>query len=151
MHLVIDRELASGPSLAVEKLAGMLNLQGETVRVVDAPGEEPSLLIGLAGRSKVVAKGLARSGLECPSAPESVLLHPLTPNQFLIAGNDERGLTYALLEAARAIQIAPTCRGIRPCFPPRLYSHRSWFPLLALAQHASLHLQSGTGTRMVLR
>ena len=25
MHLVIDRELASGPSLAVEKLAGMLN------------------------------------------------------------------------------------------------------------------------------
>ena len=114
MHLVIDRELASGPSLAVEKLAGMLNLQGETVRVVDAPGEEPSLLIGLAGRSKVVAKGLARSGLECPSAPESVLLHPLTPNQFLIAGNDERGLTYALLEAARAIQIAPLAEGSAP-------------------------------------
>ena len=32
MQLVIDRELASGPSLAVEKLAGMLNLHGETVR-----------------------------------------------------------------------------------------------------------------------
>ena len=111
MHLVIDRELARGPSLAVEKMAGVLNSHGETVQVVDAPGEEPSLLIGLAGRSKVVAKGLARSGLECPSAAESVLLHPLTPNQFLIAGSDERGLTYALLEAARAIQIAPLAEG----------------------------------------
>ena len=41
MQLVIDRELASGPSLAVRKLAGMLNLHGETVRVVGAAGEEP--------------------------------------------------------------------------------------------------------------
>ena len=114
MHLVIDRELASGPSRAVEKLAGMLNSHGETVQVVDAPGEEPSLLIGLAGRSEVVARAMARSDLVCSSAPESVLLHPLTPNQFLIAGNDERGLTYALLEAARAIQIAPLAEGSAP-------------------------------------
>ena len=83
MQLVIDRELASGPSLAVEKLAAMLDLQGQKVRVVDAPGEEPMLLIGMAGRSEEVAKALAMSGLECPSAPESVLLSPLSPTSFL--------------------------------------------------------------------
>ena len=31
MQLVIDRELASGPSLAVVKLAAMLDLQGKKV------------------------------------------------------------------------------------------------------------------------
>ena len=111
MQLVIDRELASGPSLAVRKLAGMLNLHGETVRVVDAAGEEPSLLIGKAESSDVVATALARSGLKCPSAPESVLLSPLSPDQFLIAGSDERGLIYAILEAARAIQVASPTGG----------------------------------------
>ena len=111
MHLIIDRELARGPSLAVEKLAGVLNSHGEAVQVVDAPGEEPSLLIGLAGRSEVVARAMASSDLVCPSAPESILLSPLPPNQFLIAGSDERGLTYALLEAARAIQMAPLAGG----------------------------------------
>ena len=111
MHLIIDGDLARGPSLAVEKLAAVLNSHGETVQVVDAPGEEPSLLIGLAGRSDVVARAMASSDLVCPSAPESILLSPLPPNQFLIAGSDERGLTYALLEAARAIQIAPLAGG----------------------------------------
>ena len=111
MKLVIDRELAKGPGLAVEKLAGVLNMQGETIRVIDSPGEGPALLIGLAGRSEVVDKALARTALECPSAPDSVFLHPLSPDQFLIAGSDDRGLIYALLEAARAIQIAPLEEG----------------------------------------
>ena len=111
MQLVIDRELARGPSLAVRKLAGMLNLHGETVRVVGAAGEDPSLLIGRAESSDVVAMALARSGLKCPSAPESVLLSPLSAHQFLIAGSDERGLIYAILEAARAIQVASPTEG----------------------------------------
>ena len=111
MNLVIDRELAKGPGLALEKLAGVLNMQGETIRVTDAPGEGPALLIGMAGRSEVVDEALARTALECPSAPESVFLHPLSPDQFLIAGSDDRGLVFALLEAARAIQIAPLEEG----------------------------------------
>ena len=132
MQLVIDRELTSGPSLAVRKLAGMLNLHGETVRVVGAAGEEPSLLIGRAESSDVVAMALARSGLKCPSAPESVLLSPLSAHQFLIAGSDERGLIYAILEAARAIQVASPTEGrasasILDSIPTEIGSpHLSW-------------------------
>ena len=132
MQLVIDRELASGPSLAVEKLAGILNLRGEEVQAAGAPSEEQSLLIGIAGRSEVVATALSSSGLEFSNAPESVFLSPLPPNQFLIAGSDERGLTYALLEAARAIQVAsptegPASTSILDCIPTEIGSpHLSW-------------------------
>jgi len=39
MQLVIDRELANYTGPAVEKLAGVLNMRRETVRVVDVPSE----------------------------------------------------------------------------------------------------------------
>lgn len=111
MRLIIDRELAQGPSLALDKLTRALRLRGETVREPGSSDEELSLTIGLAGNSEVVESALEKAGIACPDAPESVLLSPLSSNQFLIAGSDERGLTYALLEAARAIEVAPTTAG----------------------------------------
>ncbi len=111
MQFVIDDELSFGPRLAVDKLNRILNSRAEWGLELDAPDEEPSFLIGLADRSDVVGKALATAGLRCPSAPESVLLHPLPSNRFIIAGSDERGLIYALLEAARAVEVAPADEG----------------------------------------
>ena len=114
MLLTIDRELGPGPSLALSRLTRALALHGENVREIASEDGEPSLLIGLAGHSEAVNGALAGTGLLCPDAPESVVLTPLPPNQFLIAGSDERGLTYALLEAARAIEVADPAAGTRP-------------------------------------
>ena len=111
MQFVIDDELSFSPRLAVDKLNRILNSRGEWVLELDAPGEEPSFLIGLADRSDVVGKALATAGLRCPSAPKSVLPHPLPTNRFIIAGSDERGLIYALLEADRAVEVAPADEG----------------------------------------
>lgn len=107
MHLTIDRPLSAGLDLALGKLVRALNLRGEDTRRQDSPGEEPAILIGLAGYSDVVDSALAGAGLRCPAASESVLLSQLPPNNFLISGSDERGLIYALTEAARAVEIAP--------------------------------------------
>ena len=114
MLLTIDRELGPGPSLALSRLTRALASRGESKRNLGSPNEEPSLLIGLAGHSEAVDTALARAGTKCPDAPESLVLSPLPPNQFLIAGSDERGLTYALLEAARAIEVAPPIAGASP-------------------------------------
>ena len=103
MQFVIDDELSFAPRLAVDKLNRTLNSRSEWVLELDASGEEPSFLIGLADRLGVVGKALATAGLRCPSAPESLLQHPLPSNRFIIAGSDERGLIYALLVAARAV------------------------------------------------
>ncbi len=111
MHLIIDRALSAGPDLALAKLVRALNLRGEETLRRDSPGEEPALLIGLAGSSDVVDNAVARAGLQCPISPESVILSPLRPNRFLISGSDERGLIYALREAARAVDVAPAATG----------------------------------------
>ena len=50
MQFVIDDELSFSPRLAVDKLNRILNSRGEWVLELDASGEEPSFLIGLANR-----------------------------------------------------------------------------------------------------
>ncbi len=50
MQFVIADELSFAPRLAVDKLNRILNSRSEWVLELDAPGEEPSLLIGLANR-----------------------------------------------------------------------------------------------------
>lgn len=113
MLLIIDREFGPGPSLALSRLTRALDSRGETVRERGSQGVEPSLLIGLAGHSEAVDTALAGAGMQCPNLPESIVLSPLPSKQFLIAASDERGLTYALLEAARAIEVAPPIAGAR--------------------------------------
>ena len=136
MRLIIDRKLGPGPRLALSRLNRALASSGETERDLSSPDEEPSLLIGLAGHSEAVDSALARSGIQCPDLPESVVLGPLASNQFLIAGSDERGLTYALLEAARAIEVAsPTARA-----SPRQERAKPSILDCIPAEHASPHL-----------
>ncbi|MBI3971810.1 MAG: hypothetical protein HY332_11025 [Chloroflexi bacterium] len=62
-----------------------------------------------AAMSPIVHRLAAHAGYELPSRPEAVGFCPLSPADgrpatILIAGGDERGLMYALLEAARRIE-----------------------------------------------
>ena len=103
MNIVVDTELSRAARWALDELIHALGMRGESVEIVAASRPDPGLIIGLAGQSPAVEEALTRAGVHCPDAPESLVLHPLAAGGFLICGRDERGLMYALLEAARAL------------------------------------------------
>ena len=107
MRLVVDTALPPAARWALDELTRVLRARGESPEITSAPGVGPAFVIGLAGGSPAVEDGLARGGVRCPAAAESLVLQPLAGGGFLVCGRDERGLTYALLEAARAVELAP--------------------------------------------
>ena len=127
MNLVIDTELPRSARWAVDELLRTLSALGEHVEEIDAPVADPFIIIGLAGHSPAVDLALAASGRRCPDEPESLVQHPLSPDQLVIAGRDERGLTYALLEAARAVQLAAPGASFFDAVLPAVESpHLAW-------------------------
>ena len=127
MKLMVDTELPRAARWALDELVRALSARGESVQQGAAPGVDPCLTIGLAGRSAAVDQALSASGLRCPQEPESLVLHPLSPDQLLVAGRDERGLTYALLEAVRAVELAAVEASIFDVVLPAVESpHLTW-------------------------
>ena len=127
MNLVVDTELPCAARWALEELTHALVTREASVEVTAAPGSNPDFIIGLAGQSSVVEDALTRAGVRCPDAPESLVLHPLAAGGFLICGRDERGLMYALLEAARAVELAAPEVDICAAIAPAVQSpHLAW-------------------------
>ena len=127
MNLVVDIELPRAARWALEELMRALGARGESVEVTAASGPDPDFIIGLAGQSPAVEDALARAGVRCPDAPESLVLHPLAAGGFLICGRDERGLMYALLEAARAVELAAPGADVCAAIAPAIQSpHLAW-------------------------
>jgi hypothetical protein len=141
MKLIVDTELPRAARWAVEELRRTLSARGESVQERAAPGTDPCLLIGLAGQSPAVDQALSVSGLHCPRDPESLVLHPLSPNRLVVTGRDERGLTYALLEAARVVELAAPNASILDLILPVVESpHLTWRSLqLFLCNRALEH------------
>ena len=104
MQLIVDTDLPRAPAWALEEVRRVLHTRGE--RPLRHTAADPCLIIGLAGRSKAVDEGLAAAGVRCPEAAESLALQCVAPERLVVAGSDERGLTYALLEVARAVELA---------------------------------------------
>lgn len=68
------------------------------------------LVIGQTGSSPTVDSLLSELNATVPQRPESLCIKRLrggSPPVILIAGRDARGLMYALLEVARAVELAP--------------------------------------------
>ena len=127
MNLVVDTELPPAARWAVDELRRPLRARGESVETAAAAGPDPGFVIGLAGGSPAVEDALARSGVRCPGAPESLVLQPLAGEGFLICGSDERGLAYALLEAARAVELASPEADAFAAIPAAVESpHLAW-------------------------
>ena len=88
-------------------------LHGKGCHVVRGPWpghlKTPSLVAAQAGASARVDELLAAERLTVPRAPESLCVKNAldsSPPRIFLAGRDGRGLTYALLDAARSIELA---------------------------------------------
>ena len=127
MNLVVDTELPPAARWALDELTRVLRARGESPEITSTPGADPTFVLGLAGGSPAVDDSLARAGVRCPAAPESLVLLPLAGGGFLVCGRDERGLTYALLEAGRAVELAPPEADPFAAVAPNVQSpHLAW-------------------------
>jgi hypothetical protein len=105
-------EAPDAPALqhALHALTAALQGRGlALVKTATAPAAQTRLVAGLAGKSRTVDALVQQHGLTVPAPPESLLIHRLPGDSptILLAGRDERGLLYALLEAAEAVRLAP--------------------------------------------
>ena len=68
----------------------------------------PSVIVGIAGASAFVDSLLREKQIDLPPGAESLCIRRVADNRcVVIAGRDARGLAYALMEAARAAELAP--------------------------------------------
>ena len=104
----------TGPAAPVETGIAELTrvLQGKGLRVARATAlatdNRTHIVIGQAGTSSVLDRLLKDNGCAISRLPESVCIKRLpahSPPAILIAGSDARGVMYALLETARAIEL----------------------------------------------
>jgi hypothetical protein len=112
VQLVVDRDPATPVQHAIDDLVG--SLRGHRIDVIrcdrmDATSSA-TIVIGEVAASPIVAQLVQRHRLAVPDRPESLLIKHLAPAQgsmVLLTGRDQRGLMYAVREAAEAIRLAP--------------------------------------------
>lgn len=112
VHLVLDAPDTPPIRHAAVELRSSLERHGldvasEAVSSGSAPTE---VLAGISGRTGRLDRLIKEASLVVPGEAESLLIRRLPgpgPVTLLCVGRDERGLVYALLEAAQAIRLAP--------------------------------------------
>ena len=114
--LVIDRPISAPVRFAVRELRRAL--RQKQIGVAEAKTvpatKQPVFVIGIADKSSKLDRILEDHALSLPSPAESLLLKKIRDElqqTLLVAGRDVRGLTYAILELARTIELAPTEKG----------------------------------------
>src|SRR5688572_12495172 len=110
--LVVDAPLAPPARLALDDLEQALQAKGfETPRQESLEIKSKwSIVAGVANASPAVDRLLAEHRIALPEPAESLCIKQLAVGDrhiLLLAGRDARGLSYAVLEAARAIDLAP--------------------------------------------
>lgn len=109
--IVVDQPLTPIVRRALDELTQAITQRGHTTQTAatfDAE-QDSQVVVGIAGKSAAVDKLIKSLTIALAPAPESLAIFPLSParQQYLIAGRDERGLAYALRDAARAVQTTP--------------------------------------------
>ncbi|MDE2896970.1 MAG: hypothetical protein OXO54_01465, partial [Chloroflexota bacterium] len=113
IRIVVNAELGSPAQIALDRLRQSLSDGGYAV--VDAD-PEVTIQIGTAATAQPAAL-LAATGAALNEAPES-LAFAFADGVLAIGGSDDRGLAYALREAARRIDLAPAPLDWASVFPP---------------------------------
>ena len=113
LTLVIDRPVTTPVRLAVTELRRVLGKRQISVAESDTipATKQPVFVIGIANRSLTLDRMLQDRSLSVPRPEESLLLKRVRDESrptVLAAGRDVRGLTYAILELARTIELTPT-------------------------------------------
>jgi len=106
MQLIVDTELSKPANWALDRLNQVFLSRSESVQERSTPESGHAILVGVADRSPLVDQALDTAGLQCPEASESLVIHRVDEDRLLVAGRDKRGLVYALLEVARAIELS---------------------------------------------
>lgn len=112
LPVVVDSTLSAPADLALADLEQVLRNRGLDVARQETLPREGSLAVvaGVADRSDTVKRLLATHSISLPREPESLCIRKLRDGDktiVLIAGRDARGLSYALTEAARAVELSP--------------------------------------------
>ena len=111
INIVIDAKLEKPSLKALAELEYVLDTRDVALlrrKTLEENGTH--IVVGIAGSSKLVDRLLTEHRLQLSKQPESLgiqWIYQAQTKTLLICGSDERGLIYALLEAARAIELAP--------------------------------------------
>lgn len=117
LRVVVAGKLPPAAQRACDELRDALAARGHTNTVVDglppptpatSVHSRPSLVLGIAGGNAEFDRFLADRKMAVPAAAESLLVQPVDDDRTLVvAGRDERGLVYALRDAARGVAVLP--------------------------------------------
>lgn len=117
LQIVVDKALPPGAQSALGELrrAATAHAHGHPGRVVvvdRAPADVEAaltLVVGIAGQSPETDRILAAEKVPLPEAPESLAVRHFGDGRksLLVCGRDARGLSYALRDVARSIELAP--------------------------------------------
>jgi hypothetical protein len=108
--VVLDAPLSSPAAQALGDLEQALEAKGIRPLRRESPGEGWNIIVGVATDSELVQGVLASRDVAVPKAADSFCIRWTAPEprrSLVIAGRDARGLSYALLEAAQAVELAP--------------------------------------------
>jgi len=113
VHVVVEKGIEPPAAHALRQLTMALERKDfKIVRQATLPKRsDMAFVVGLPKDSASLRKLMDRYSLTLPEAAESLLVKKLldrSPPVVLIAGHDQRGLMYALLDLARSIELAPT-------------------------------------------
>ncbi len=111
VELTVDSNLHEAAKSALADLTGALRQQEvEVIRnTTVAKGKNTRLVIGIAGQSPSVDQLLEQNKIGVPRQSESLCVAKVLSKAgttIVIAGRDDRGLSYALLDVARVIEMA---------------------------------------------
>lgn len=111
VQLFVATPLPKAAQVALEELREAVASHGVVVRDAAAPPkpETAAILVGTSRGTETFDRLLGDAKIEVPDLPESSAVAWIEGRRqtLVIAGSDERGLTYALRDAARGITLAP--------------------------------------------
>jgi hypothetical protein len=106
---VVDKALPPVAQNALVELQRSATARGRALRVVDRPASGAALMVfvGIAGQSPETDRALAAEQVRLPDAPESLAVRRCGEGRasLLVCGRDARGLSYALRDVARSIEL----------------------------------------------
>ena len=103
VQIAVIGKLAQAGSWALDQLGCALASRGWGVEDRESLSSGPGILIGL---GEAVQDRLLKARIDLPAAPGSLVIHRLSDDHLLVAGPDEPGLVYALMEIARAVELS---------------------------------------------
>lgn len=110
VRILVEKPLPTASARALQELREALTARGDkpTGTTLWSDHAVPTIVVGFAGSPGVDAL-LALANKKVPPQPESALIAsaPSAFKSIVIAGHDDRGLSYALRDAARAIAVTP--------------------------------------------